>query len=125
MLNYRLPMTHVGVIAAMSSLLALAPAAAETLEQLAAKVPKGTDIIWYEASPPEMGEKIVADFQKQFPGLKLRYDRVTGAQGLVARVLQESEANAVTADVATTGIDQIYALNDRKLSAAVDWSKYG
>ena len=93
------------------------PAAAESLEELAAKAADESEIIWYEANTPEMGDMIIAEFEKQFPDVTLRFERVTGAQGLYARILQETEAKAPTADVATTGIDQIYALYERSLSA--------
>jgi iron(III) transport system substrate-binding protein len=100
-------------------------AAAESLSELADKTPKGSEIVWYEANPPEMGDKVVAEFKKQFQNVTLRFERVTGAQGLFARILQETEAKAPTADVVTTGIDQIYALHEKSLSASVKWQDYG
>ncbi|MCW5773355.1 MAG: extracellular solute-binding protein [Rhodospirillaceae bacterium] len=114
----------VAVLAA-AAVLAARPAAAESLDELAAKAAGEGEIVWYEANSAEMGDRIVAAFNKQFPKVKLRFQRIAGAQGITARIVQESEAKAATADVTTTGIDQIYGLNKRGLTESIDWSKYG
>ena len=104
---------------------AAVPAAAETLEGLAAKAAGEGEIVWYEANSSEMGDKLTAAFAKQFPKVKLRFQSIAGAQSITARIVQESEAKAATADVTTTGIDQIYALSKRGLTESIDWSPYG
>lgn len=100
-------------------------ARAETMDELAEKAAAGGPVHWYEANSPEMGDKIVAAFQERFPDVELRFERVTGAQGITARIVQETEADAPSADATTTGVDQIVALYDRGLVADVDWAQYG
>ena len=102
-----------------------APAAAETLDELAAKAAAEGEIVWYEANSAEMGDKLTAAFTKQFPKVKLRFQPIAGAQGITARIVQETDAKAATADVTTTGIDQIHALTKRGLTEAIDWPRYG
>ena len=112
-------------LAAVAASLLSVPARAESLQELADKAANESEIIWYESNAPEMGDKIIAEFEKQFPNVKLRFERVTGAQGAYARILQESEAKAPTADVVTTGIDQLFALHEKKLAATPNWQDYG
>lgn len=102
-----------------------APAAAETLDELAAKAAAEGEIVWYEANSAEMGDKLTAAFAKQFPKVKLRFQPIAGAQGITARIVQETDAKAATADVTTTGIDQIHALTKRGLTEQIDWPQYG
>ncbi len=101
------------------------PAAAETLEELAAKAAGEGEIVWYEANSAEMGDKLTAAFAKQFPKVKLRFQPIAGAQGITARIVQETDAKADTADVTTTGIDQIHALTKRGLTEQIEWTRYG
>jgi len=102
-----------------------APAAAETLAELAATAAAESEIVWYEANSAEMGDKLTAAFQKQFPNVKLRFQPIAGAQGITARIVQETNAKADTADVTTTGIDQIHALTKRGLTEKIEWTRYG
>lgn len=100
-------------------------ASAQSLEELATKAAEEGEIVWYEANSPEMGDKLVAAFNERFPNVQLRFQRVPGAQGITTKIVQETEANAPTADVTTTGIDQIYGLYERGLIESIDWSQYG
>lgn len=111
--------------AALALAAVAAPAAAETLEELAAKAAAEGEIVWYEANSAEMGDKLTAAFAKQFPKVKLRFQPIAGAQGITARIVQETDAKAETADVTTTGIDQIHALTRRGLTERIEWTRYG
>jgi iron(III) transport system substrate-binding protein len=98
---------------------------AETLDELAAKAAEEGEIVWYEANSPEMGDKLVAAFNARFPDVGLRFERVAGAQGITTKIVQESEAGAATADVTTTGIDQVHGLYERGLIDSIEWGQYG
>ncbi len=123
MTNWRAKALASMTVAAVAA--ASATAAAESLDELAAKAAGEGEIVWYEANSPEMGDKLVAAFNEQFPDVKLRFQRVPGAQGITTKIVQESEAGAATADVTTTGIDQVYGLYERGLIESIDWSQYG
>ena len=112
-------------LAALALLAATGTARAESLQELADKAAGEGEIVWYEANSSEMGDRITAAFAKEFPKVKLRFQSITGAQGITARIVQEAQASAPTADVTTTGIDQIYALSKRGLTEKIDWAKYG
>ncbi len=97
----------------------------DAMNKLAAEAAKGGNIIWYESSPDDQADKIVAAFQKRFPNLKLDHIRDTGGNSVGARIVQESQGGARTADVATTGAAISIPLRERKLIKPVDWSAYG
>lgn len=117
--------TTVATMTAVGLAAGAATASAESMEELAAKAAGEGEIVWYEANSPEMGDKLVAAFNEQFPDVQLRFQRVPGAQGITTKIVQENEANAPTADVTTTGIDQVYGLYERGLIEGIDWSQYG
>lgn len=120
-----LPATFAAMLTGTVFAAASLAASAETIEELAAKAASEGEIVWYEANSPEMGDKLVAAFNEEFPDVALRFERVPGAQGITTKIVQETEANAPTADVTTTGIDQIYGLYERGLIESIDWSAYG
>ena len=67
----------------------------------------------------------MAAFSKRFPGLKLEHVRDTGGNTVGGRIVQESQGDTRTADVATTGAAIFVPLQERKLIKAVDWNAYG
>ncbi len=95
------------------------------LDQLAAAAAKAGEIIWYESSPDDQAAKIVAAFEKRFPGLKLEHVRDTGGNSIGARIVQESQSGVRTGDIATTGSSIIQPLIARSLLRKVDWAADG
>ena len=97
----------------------------DAMNKLADEAAKGGDIIWYESTPDDQADKIVAAFQKRFPKLKLEHIRDTGGNSIGGRVVQESQGNTRTADVVTTGAAILLPLVERKLIKDIDWRGYG
>jgi iron(III) transport system substrate-binding protein len=96
----------------------------DAMNKLADEAAKSGDIIWYESSPDDQADKIVAAFQKRFPKLKLEHIRDTGGNSIGGRIVQESQGNARTADVVTTGAAILLPLVERKLIKQIDWRGY-
>ncbi len=71
---------------------ATAPVRAAEVDDAMAKLAKDAakvgDIIWYESSPEDQADKIVAAFEKRFPGLKIEHVRDTGGNSIGARIIQ-------------------------------------
>lgn len=97
----------------------------ELLNKLAAEAAKSGSVIWYESSPDEQAQKFVAAFNKRFPDVKLEDIRDTGGNSIGARIVQESQGDARTADVATVGNSILMPLIGRKLVKQVDWQGLG
>ena len=97
----------------------------DAMNKLAVEAAKAGNIIWYESSPDDQADKIVAAFQKRFPGLKLDHIRDTGGNTVGGRIVQESQGDTRTADVATTGAAISVPLQERKLIKEIDWNAYG
>ena len=97
----------------------------ESLNKLAAEAAKAGSVIWYESSPDDQAQKIVAAFNKRFPNVKLEHIRDTGGNSIGARIVQESQGNARTADIATVGNSIMMPLIERNLLAKVDWTGLG
>lgn len=95
------------------------------LDQLAAAAAKAGTIIWYESSPDDQAAKIVATFEKRFPGLKLEHVRDTGGNSIGARIVQESQSGVRTGDLATTGASIVQPLIARSLLRKIDWAADG
>ena len=97
----------------------------DAMNKLAAEAAKVGNIIWYESSPENQADKIVAAFEKRFPGLKLEHIRDTGGNSIGGRIVQESQGDTRTADLATTGAAISIPLRERNLIKSVDWQSYG
>ncbi len=97
----------------------------DSMDKLAAEAAGVGNIIWYESSPDDQADKIVAAFQKRFPKLKLEHIRDTGGNSIGGRVVQESQGDTRTADVVTTGAAILIPLRERNLIKSVDWRGYG
>ena len=104
---------------------ALADVSAAKLNQLAAAAAKAGTIIWYESSPDDQAAKIIAGFEKRFPGLKLEHVRDTGGNSIGARIVQESQSGVRTGDLATTGSSIVQPLIERNLLRKIDWAADG
>lgn len=91
-----------------------APAASGSLKAICeAAVAEGGEAVWYESSLPEQTDKIIAAFNKTYPGVGLVHQRVTGGAGIGGMVIQELQAGGRTADVFTGSGDIAKELADR------------
>jgi iron(III) transport system substrate-binding protein len=97
----------------------------DAMDKLAAEASGVGNIIWYESSPDDQADKIVAAFQKRFPKLKLEHIRDTGGNSIGGRLVQESQGDTRTADVVTSGAAILLPLEARKLIKQIDWYGYG
>ena len=97
----------------------------DAMDTLAAEAAGVGNIIWYESSPDDQADKIVAAFQKRFPKLKLEHIRDTGGNSIGGRLVQESQGDTRTADVVTSGAAILLPLEGRKLIKQIDWHGYG
>jgi iron(III) transport system substrate-binding protein len=99
--------------------------AAASLDQLAAQARTKGPVIWYESSPTDQADKIAAAFAKRFPGVQLQHTRDAGGAGIGARVIQEVQGNARTADLLTGSASVIWQLVNRDLVVKQDWKALG
>jgi iron(III) transport system substrate-binding protein len=116
-----------GAVALIAGLPSAASAAEtdDAMGKLAAEAAKVGNIIWYESSPDDAADKIAAAFHKRFPGLKLEHVRDTGGNSIGGRIVQESQGDTRTADVATSGAAITMPLKERGLVKELDWRSYG
>lgn len=82
-------------------------------------------VIWYESSPPEQSDEILAAFNASFPKIAVEHVRIAGGASIAAQVIQESQFNARTADMVTGAVVQIVELAGRDLVADLDATKMG
>ena len=101
-----------------------APAAAESMEQLAAQAAKGGSVIWYGSEKRDQASKIVDAYHKDFPKVPLKHMRVTGGV-MAGKIIQEAQTKARTADVGSCGGGSTYNMMKRDLLAKVDWPAVG
>lgn len=115
--------------AAFAALAVIGAAQAETpaavLDKLAAEARGKGPVIWYESSPTDQADKIVAAFAKRFPGVEIRHQRDAGGAGIGGRVIQEVQGNARTADLLTGSASVIWQLVNRDLVERQDWTALG
>ncbi|MCC7168148.1 MAG: extracellular solute-binding protein [Rhodospirillales bacterium] len=110
--------------------LALIPAVgaqprAQTLDELAKKAATAGPVAWYESSPQNQIEPVIAAFAKRYPGIKVEYVRDPGGNALVGRVVQEAQSGTKGADLISTGPLFITPLAKRNLLENVDWKALG
>lgn len=101
------------------------PAPSGAADALAAQAAGLGPVIWYESSPPDQSEKVVAAFRRRYPGVQVRHVRDTGGNAMSARIIQESQANARTADIGTNSASIVWPLVRRDLVESVDWAALG
>lgn len=123
-MSFRLTL-RVAAIAAGFSGLAAAPAFAGPLDDLARTATGKGVVTWYESSPQDQADAVVAAFQKHFPGVQLKHQRLVGGNELAVRTVQEMQARGYTGDVLTGGADHIWQIHERGYLATPDWSTLG
>lgn len=102
--------------------LASFPAAAQSLAELASAAEKKPPVSWYESSPADQGDKVIAAFAKKHPGLKVRQTRLVGGNELAVRTVQEMQARGYTGDVLTGGADHLFQIKGRGYLESVNWA---
>ena len=113
-------------LAAGGTGLYLSPArAAVDLKALAKTAEGKPPVSWYESSPTEQIDKVIAAFGKVYPGVRVRQTRLIGGNELAVRAVQESQARGYTGDVLTGGADHTWQIGERKLLDPVDWAGLG
>jgi len=82
-------------------------------------------VIWYESTPDELANRVGAVFQKRYPKVQIRHVRDTGGNAMSARIIQESQGDARTADIGTNSPSIFWPLVQRDLLEQVDWAALG
>jgi ABC-type Fe3+ transport system substrate-binding protein len=95
------------------------------LDDLAGAAAKGGTVAWYESSPADQADKVIAAFNRKYPNVKVRQTRIVGGNELAVRGVQEMQARGYTGDVLTGGADHIWQLNTRGYLEPVNWSALG
>lgn len=107
---------------------ALAPLAsvqARGLAELAQAAEKKPPVTWYESSPSEQIDKVLAAFNRRYPTVKVRHTRLIGGNELAVRGVQEMQARGYTGDLLTGGADHISQLRNRGYLDSVNWAQLG
>jgi iron(III) transport system substrate-binding protein len=107
-----------------SGKMALAASSEAVLEKLREAAYKEGELMWYESSPDNAIAKIAAAFSKRYPKIRLEQTRLRGAE-VGTRIIAESQANAPTGDVGTTGLEVLWALEERGLLMKPNWAEMG
>ncbi|MDA8124708.1 MAG: extracellular solute-binding protein [Deltaproteobacteria bacterium] len=94
------------------------------LAKLIEAAQKEGSVMWYESSPDDQFAKVQAAFEKRYPKIKLEQTRLRGGE-VGTRIIAESQANAPTGDVGTTGLDILIALDQRGLLHKPNWAELG
>lgn len=85
---------------------------------------KEGQLVWYESVGVEGAAKIIAEFEKKFPGVKVQYVDAAGPTR-TARILQESLAGGPTADVSVHTALPNMGLAQRDFLYPIDWKSFG
>ena len=114
--------TRLNLMAALVVGTAMLPAAAQSLAELAAAAAKKPPVSWYESSPADQGDKVIAAFAKKYPNVKVRQTRLVGGNELAVRTVQEMQARGYTGDVLTGGADHLFQIKGRDYLESVNWA---
>lgn len=100
---------------------AAAASHAQSMAELVSAAEKKPAVTWYESSPSEQADKVVAAFTAQYPNIKIRHTRLVGGNTLAVRAVQEMQARGYTGDVLTGGADHMSQLKGRGYLEAINW----
>lgn len=120
---WRLKATSIALVALAS--MAAPPTLAGPLDDLAKMAATKGPITWYESSPQDQADVFIASFQKRFPGVTLKQQRLVGGNELAVRTVQEMQARGYTGDALTGGADHIWQISERGYLATPDWAALG
>lgn len=116
----------IAVLAGLAILASSAsPVLAQPLAELAKAAEKKPPVVWYESSPSEQIDKVLAAFNRKHPNVKVRHVRLLGGNELAVRTVQEMQARGYTADLLTGGADHISQINGRGFLENVNWAQIG
>lgn len=99
--------------------------AEEPPQSLVDAAKKEDGLVWYESSTEEQVAKIFDAFQDKYPFVKNVEHVRLRASDVAARIAQEAQANAPTADVGTTDTASATQLYERQMLATPEWTKLG
>lgn len=97
----------------------------DTLNQLAAAAARAGSILWYESSPRDQIDRVIAAFTQRFPAVRLEHVRDTGGNAMAGRIIQEVQGNTRTCDIGTNSASVIWQLVGRNMVERVDWAARG
>ncbi|MCU0888367.1 MAG: extracellular solute-binding protein [Rubritepida sp.] len=113
-------------LAAVPALAQTTPAPNPAMEELArAAARESGPCVWYESSPQEQTDRVIAAFNRRYPNVRMQHVRLVGGVDIAARMVQEARTPGQSADIASVSADQIWGLNGRNLLAQVDWARLG
>lgn len=95
------------------------------LDRLAASAARAGSIIWYESSPRDQIDRVIAAFARRFANVRLEHVRDTGGNAMAGRVIQEVQGNTRTCDVGTNSASVIWQLVGRDMVERIDWASSG
>jgi ABC-type Fe3+ transport system substrate-binding protein len=95
---------------------------AQGLASLVAAAQGKPPVIWYESSPADQADKVIAAFTKKYPQVKVRQIRMVGGNDLAVRTVQEMQARGYTGDLLTGGADHLWSIKERGYLEQVDWN---
>lgn len=96
---------------------ATAAADDDPLAALASAAAEEGPVIWYESTPTEDMQPAIDAFTEQYPDVEVEHVRIEGGRQVAARIIQESQAGGETADIGTSGPDNIVEMQERGLLA--------
>jgi iron(III) transport system substrate-binding protein len=114
-----------GIVAMAATIAAVSPASAQSRAQLIAQAESGPPVVWYESSTEEELSKVLAEFNKKYPKIKMRHVRMIGANQVAARAIQEVQARGTTADLLSAGVDRSLELQKAGILQSVNWAQLG
>ena len=86
---------------------------------------EGGSLVWYESSPEDQAGQILDAFREEFPFVTEAQHVQLRASDVASRVVQESQADAATADVVTSDAASLSELGGRELLTSADWEAAG
>ena len=97
----------------------------ESVESLAAAAAEEDPVLWYESTPEEDMVPLIEAFNAEYPEIEIEQIRLVGGTDIGARIVQENQAGAETADIATSGASTAQVLQERNVLAEIDGGELG
>jgi len=87
---------------------------------LAGRAEKEGPVIWYESNTQNKTDKAVAAFNRSYPKVKVQHFRITGGNVMAGRIIQETQADGKTSDMATPGVSKTWQLGGWQMLQNLD-----
>jgi iron(III) transport system substrate-binding protein len=112
--------------AAAASLLAmgLAPAHAESRDELYEAAKKEGAVVLWSANDAEAIQKMAVDFQKTYPGIEIQHFEIEPGPA-IQRLVAEAQAGQVNVDLFDTLLSYLQPALQRDLIQPYDWPSFG